>query len=161
MLYICRFKKRPLISNQHKYCSTAVWYFCLCLLRNTEETCRNCGKRKIRMKVGDSCSLWLVFFFSLWGGGWEVTHTPTRPTTIIPSLLPWLVSMCRAQGLGNECRPGCAPSLKPARNARPLFFPPLSRSLLFRRPAALAAICSSEIFPPLRSLCIGEPDVIG
>ncbi|KAM3600854.1 uncharacterized protein V6R79_003699 [Siganus canaliculatus] len=53
--------------------------------------------------------------------------------------------MSRAQGLGNEWRPGPAPSLKPARNPA----------------AALAAICHSEIFPPLRSLCIAEPDVIG
>lgn len=107
-----------------------------------------------------------------WGGsgegGWEVIRSPTCPTTTSSSLspsslLPWLVSMCRAQGHGNEWRPGCASSLKPARNARPLFFSfPLSPlPLLFRRPAALAAICSSEIFPPLRSLCIGELDVIG
>lgn len=33
------------------------------------------------------------------------------------------------------------------------FFPPHSLALLFRLPAALAAICGSEIFPPLRSLC--------
>lgn len=92
----------------------------------------------------------------------EVIRSPTCPTAAassppLSSLLPWLVSMCRAQGLENEWRPGSAWSLKPARNARPLF----SLSLSLPRCSAVAAACSSEIFPLLLSLCIWELDVIG
>lgn len=121
MLYICRFKKRPLISNQHKYCSTAVWYFCLCdaqfmsLLRNTEETYRNCGKRKIRMKVGDSCSLWLFFFPLGWRlGGHPYTHPthhhyplpPALASLHVPGSGPWewmAPGLCSVFEASQEC----------------------------------------------------------
>lgn len=62
---------------------------------------------------------------------------PSSGLSLPPSVpLPWPVSMCRAQGLGNEWRPDAAPSLKPARNARPLFF---LFSLLFKQPVSASS----------------------
>lgn len=78
------------------------------------------------------------------GGSWEVIRSPTCPTAAaspppLSSLLPWLVSMCRAQGLENEWRPGSAWALKPARNVRPLFSLSLPPS-----PSLFSSSCSVQ-----------------